>query len=38
MRSAEPAELTERDRALHAVVAGALLGVFLALVGRRRTS
>jgi hypothetical protein len=38
MSSAEPAEPTERDRALHAIIAGAFLGVVLALVGRRRRS
>jgi hypothetical protein len=30
------AEPTEQQRALRAVLAGALLGAFLALVGRRR--
>jgi uncharacterized protein involved in response to NO len=38
MRSGEMSEPTERDRALHAIVVGALLGMFLALVGRRRGS
>jgi hypothetical protein len=32
----ETPEPTEQQRALRAVVAGALLGLFLAVVGRRR--
>jgi hypothetical protein len=36
MRSDERIEPTERQRALHAVLAGAVLGMFLAVVGRRR--
>jgi hypothetical protein len=36
MPSDERPEPTERERALHAVVAGALLGIFFVIVGRRR--
>jgi hypothetical protein len=36
MGSAVRAEPTEQERALRAILAGAMLGVFLALVGRRR--
>jgi len=33
---AKPTPPTERERAVHAVVIGALLGLALALLGRRR--
>jgi hypothetical protein len=33
---AQPTPPTERERAVHAVVIGALLGLALALLGRRR--
>jgi hypothetical protein len=37
MHADEASEPTEAERALYAAVAGALLGVFLVLVGRRRS-
>jgi hypothetical protein len=38
MRTDETPEPAERQRALHAVVAGALLGIFLTAAGRLRAS